>query len=187
MTTCRTIPTPARPHAPARPRRRDWPASRSRIECLSWPTAAPFAGVVRALSQRRHRTRQAPATTVALWCDSCPNSQARRPGAFLRHEGRRGARPFLLFLFDYLIRGGFRDGKPGLVFHVLQRFWFRFLVDAKIYEMRRKGKLRDTVAPGTSDEVSRTVQRRTLAGGVADEEGPASTMGATSAERTRLM
>ena len=47
-------------------------------------------------------------------------------------------RPFLLFLFDYLIRGGFLDGKPGLIFHVLQRFWFRFLVDAKIYEMRRK-------------------------------------------------
>jgi glycosyltransferase involved in cell wall biosynthesis len=48
------------------------------------------------------------------------------------------ARPFLLFLFDYLVRGGFLDGKPGLIFHVLQRFWFRFLVDAKIYEMRSK-------------------------------------------------
>jgi glycosyltransferase involved in cell wall biosynthesis len=47
-------------------------------------------------------------------------------------------RPFLLFLFDYLIRGGFLDGKPGLIFHVLQRFWFRFLVDSKIYEMRQK-------------------------------------------------
>lgn len=47
-------------------------------------------------------------------------------------------RPFLLFLFDYIIRGGFLDGRPGLVFHVLQRFWFRFLVDAKIYETRMK-------------------------------------------------
>lgn len=45
-------------------------------------------------------------------------------------------RPFLLFLFDYVIRLGFLDGKPGLIFHVLQRFWFRFLVDAKIYERR---------------------------------------------------
>jgi hypothetical protein len=45
---------------------------------------------------------------------------------------------FLLFLFDYAIRLGFLDGKPGLIFHVLQRFWFRFLVDAKIYEIRRK-------------------------------------------------
>jgi hypothetical protein len=47
-------------------------------------------------------------------------------------------RPFLLFLFDYVLRLGFLDGKPGLIFHVLQRFWFRFLVDAKIYEMRRR-------------------------------------------------
>jgi hypothetical protein len=47
-------------------------------------------------------------------------------------------RPFLLFLFDYVFRLGFLDGKPGLIFHVLQRFWFRFLVDAKIFEMRSK-------------------------------------------------
>ena len=26
---------------------------------------------------------------------------------------------------------------PGLVFHTLQRFWFRFLIDAKIWELRR--------------------------------------------------
>jgi glycosyltransferase involved in cell wall biosynthesis len=45
-------------------------------------------------------------------------------------------RPFLLFLFDYIIRLGFLDGVPGLIFHVLQRFWFRFLVDAKLYERR---------------------------------------------------
>ncbi len=43
-------------------------------------------------------------------------------------------RPFLLFLFDYIFRLGFLDGRPGLIFHVLQRFWFRFLVDAKIFE-----------------------------------------------------
>lgn len=46
------------------------------------------------------------------------------------------ARPFLLFIFDYVFRLGFLDGKPGLIFHVLQRFWFRFLVDAKLYEAR---------------------------------------------------
>lgn len=47
-------------------------------------------------------------------------------------------RPFFLFLFDYIVRLGFLDGRPGLIFHVLQRFWFRFLVDAKIYEMKAK-------------------------------------------------
>lgn len=47
-------------------------------------------------------------------------------------------RPFLLFILDYVIRLGFLDGRQGLVFHVLQRFWYRFLVDAKLYEARTK-------------------------------------------------
>jgi len=45
-------------------------------------------------------------------------------------------RPFLLFLYRYVIRLGFLDGKAGLIFFVLQTFWFQFLVDAKIYERR---------------------------------------------------
>ena len=71
-------------------------------------------------------------------------------------------RPFLLFLFDYLIRGGFLDGKPGLIFHVLQRFWFRFLVDAKIYEMRRK---QATAAENTQtpDENPRKIEKESPA------------------------
>ncbi len=79
-------------------------------------------------------------------------------------------RPFLLFLFDYLLRGGFLDGKPGLIFHVLQRFWFRFLVDAKIYEARRK---RSSSATGSTQHsfLERSVSSRTVAGGVGDEEG----------------
>jgi len=39
-----------------------------------------------------------------------------------------------LFLYRYVIRRGFLDGMPGLIFFVLQTFWFRFLVDAKLYE-----------------------------------------------------
>ena len=34
----------------------------------------------------------------------------------------------------YVLRLGFLDGKAGLIFFVLQTFWFRFLVDAKLYE-----------------------------------------------------
>ncbi len=45
-------------------------------------------------------------------------------------------RPFLLFMFDYVFRLGFLDGIPGLIFYILQRFWFRFLIDARIYERR---------------------------------------------------
>jgi len=47
-------------------------------------------------------------------------------------------RPFGLFFYRYFLRLGFLDGKEGLIFFVLQTFWFRFLIDAKVYE-RRKG------------------------------------------------
>ncbi len=43
-------------------------------------------------------------------------------------------KPFLYFIYRYFLRLGFLDGKEGLIFHVLQGFWFRFLIDAKIYE-----------------------------------------------------
>ncbi|SFV31343.1 glycosyltransferase family 2 protein [Thermoflavifilum thermophilum] len=46
-------------------------------------------------------------------------------------------RPFVYFFYRYVIRLGFLDGKEGLIFHVLQGFWFRFLVDVKIWELRR--------------------------------------------------
>jgi glycosyltransferase involved in cell wall biosynthesis len=47
-------------------------------------------------------------------------------------------RAFLLFFYRYVVRLGFLDGRAGLIFFVLQTFWFRFLVDAKLYERARK-------------------------------------------------
>jgi len=47
-------------------------------------------------------------------------------------------RPFLYFIYRYFFRLGFLDGKEGLIFHVLQGFWFRFLIDAKIYEYENR-------------------------------------------------
>ncbi|MFQ4140795.1 glycosyltransferase family 2 protein [Chlorogloeopsis sp. ULAP02] len=46
-------------------------------------------------------------------------------------------RAFLYFLLRYIVGLGFLDGKEGLIFHVLQGFWYRFLIDAKIYELRK--------------------------------------------------
>ncbi len=45
-------------------------------------------------------------------------------------------RPLAFFLYSYFLRLGFLDGKNGLIYHFLQAFWFRFLVDAKIHESR---------------------------------------------------
>ena len=59
-------------------------------------------------------------------------------------------RPFIYFLWRYFIKLGFLDGKQGLIWHFLQGFWYRFLVDAKIYEIEKKSKdsnlsLKDTL------------------------------------------
>jgi glycosyltransferase involved in cell wall biosynthesis len=44
-------------------------------------------------------------------------------------------RAFLYFQFRYWIKLGFLDGRKGLVWHFLQAFWYRFLVDAKILQI----------------------------------------------------
>ena len=44
-------------------------------------------------------------------------------------------RAFLYFQFRYWIKLGFLDGQRGLVWHFLQGFWYRFLVDAKILQI----------------------------------------------------
>ena len=49
-------------------------------------------------------------------------------------------RPFLYFFYRYIIRLGFLEGKPGLIWHILQGFWFQFLVDAKIYQIKHLAK-----------------------------------------------
>ena len=49
-------------------------------------------------------------------------------------------RPWLLFLYVYIIRLGFLDGKEGFLYHYMYQSWYRTLVDAKIYE-QEKSKL----------------------------------------------
>jgi hypothetical protein len=50
-------------------------------------------------------------------------------------------RAFLYFLYRYFIRFGFLDGLRGLIWHFLQGFWYRLLVDAKIFMVKRKMQL----------------------------------------------
>jgi glycosyltransferase involved in cell wall biosynthesis len=42
------------------------------------------------------------------------------------------------FLYGYFVRLGFMDGARGFIWCALQGFWFRLLVDAKIYEAGRR-------------------------------------------------
>ena len=44
-------------------------------------------------------------------------------------------RPFLYFFYRYFLRLGILDGKQGLIFHFLQAFWFRLVVDIRLEEL----------------------------------------------------
>ena len=54
-----------------------------------------------------------------------------------------GVRPFSYFVYRYFILLGFLDGKEGLIYHFLQGFWYRFLVDSKLVEFRKELKKLD--------------------------------------------
>jgi hypothetical protein len=47
-------------------------------------------------------------------------------------------RPFLYFSYRYVWRFGFLDGLTGLLFHFLQAFWFRLVIDVKIRDLQRQ-------------------------------------------------
>lgn len=46
-------------------------------------------------------------------------------------------RSFAYFVYRYFLRGGFLDGKEGFIFAFIQGWWYRTLVDIKIYEVRK--------------------------------------------------
>lgn len=48
----------------------------------------------------------------------------------------KGLRALVYFLYRYIARLGFLDGREGAVFHILQGFWYRYLVDAKLHEVK---------------------------------------------------
>ncbi len=46
-------------------------------------------------------------------------------------------RSFAYFIYRYFLRGGFLDGREGFLWHFLQGFWYRTLVDAKVLEIKK--------------------------------------------------
>jgi glycosyltransferase involved in cell wall biosynthesis len=49
-------------------------------------------------------------------------------------------RPFIYFIYRYFFQLGILDGGRGFIFHFLQGFWFRFVVDIKIYELKQRNE-----------------------------------------------
>ncbi len=48
-------------------------------------------------------------------------------------------RAWLWFMYNYYLKLGFLDGREGYIYNYLECYWYRFLVDAKIYEHRITG------------------------------------------------
>jgi glycosyltransferase involved in cell wall biosynthesis len=55
-----------------------------------------------------------------------------------------GLRAFAYFFYRYIFRLGFLDGSAGTSFHFLQGFWYRYLVDTKVAEVKRHMKRTDS-------------------------------------------
>jgi len=85
---------------------------------------------------------------VAALRAGVPTRDAERAGkaiarkSFLKDRvyGRspRFLRAFLYWFYRYFLQLGFLDGRAGFVFHFLQGFWYRTLVDAKLTEAEER-------------------------------------------------
>jgi glycosyltransferase involved in cell wall biosynthesis len=49
-----------------------------------------------------------------------------------------GLRAVAYFFYRYVARGGFLDGREGFIYHSLQAFWYRLLIDAMVIDGRRR-------------------------------------------------
>lgn len=65
----------------------------------------------------------------------------------------RGLRALIYFLYRYVVRAGFRDGLRGTAFHLLQGFGYRFLVDARIVDVEKHMRIRNTDPASAIDAV----------------------------------
>lgn len=52
-------------------------------------------------------------------------------------------RAHLYFIYRYYFKLGFLDGTEGKIFHFLQAYWYRFLVDVKLFECEKENKQMD--------------------------------------------
>ncbi|MFA6088105.1 glycosyltransferase family 2 protein [Mucilaginibacter sp.] len=52
----------------------------------------------------------------------------------------RYVRPMLYFIYRIIFKLGILDGRTGIIFHFMQGFWFRLVVDIKIDEIIKQNK-----------------------------------------------
>ena len=91
-----------------------------------------------AVLQARHELQSTAGETRAIPARNSPDARTRRMKR-LWARFPLFVRPALYVFYRYIVRLGFLDGKQGFVFHVLQAFWYRLLVDINIDELRQAG------------------------------------------------
>ncbi|WP_313468633.1 glycosyltransferase family 2 protein [Carnobacterium sp.] len=55
----------------------------------------------------------------------------------LYYKMPQGTRSLIYFIYRYIIKLGFLDGKEGYYYAFFQAYWYRVLVDAKIFEAKK--------------------------------------------------
>ena len=126
--------------------------NRNEAEIAVWTAKHNRYAVLQARQELASRQRRVPFSAVfgapdqrTLWLKSV---WARLP-LFVR--------PCAYVFYRYVLRLGFLDGKQGFVFHVLQAFWYRLLVDINIDELQSRSSTVPAHDPGqTGDPVSKS-------------------------------
>jgi glycosyltransferase involved in cell wall biosynthesis len=84
---------------------------------------------------RRTRSQELPAVRPRLF--GTPDEQVLWLKTRLWDRLPLYLRPILYFTYRYILRCGFLDGKQGFLFHFLQAYWYRLLVDINIDDLRQ--------------------------------------------------
>jgi glycosyltransferase involved in cell wall biosynthesis len=107
--------------------------NRNEADIAAWIAKHNRYAVLQAQQEKANRQSAARVPLRALW--GSPDDRTRwlkqcwgRLPLFLRPCG--------YFVYRYVLRLGFLDGREGFIFHVLQGFWYRLLVDINILEER---------------------------------------------------
>ncbi len=89
-----------------------------------------------ALLRTRYRDRDCSAEIRPRLFGSATERRRRMKRLFLSLPGKS----LLYFVYSYVLRGGFLDGRPGLIYNVLKSFYW-YQIGIKEYEIRLQEKL----------------------------------------------
>ncbi len=106
--------------------------NRNEAAIVEWTAKHNRYAVLQARQEVAARATAAPIALSAAW--GHPDQRVR----WLKQQWARlplFVRPCLYVFYRYVLRLGFLDGREGFIFHVLQGFWYRLLVDINISEI----------------------------------------------------